>query len=119
MLTAKISLFDLKEIMLGFLHAYFDISCCTLTQGGKDTNVLPEPGGDPQLTSIQPAPAPGSRPAPGALGDKMNLPPMLEENWEDEADRLYEWTQDLSYDELVATPRLATSQAQYGVTYGS
>ena len=30
-----------------------------------------------------------------------------EEEWETEAHKLYEWTQELSLDELVATPRLS------------
>ena len=30
-----------------------------------------------------------------------------EEEWESEAHKLYEWTQELSLDELVATPRLS------------
>ena len=30
-----------------------------------------------------------------------------EEEWESEANKLYEWTQELSLDELVATPRLS------------
>ena len=32
-----------------------------------------------------------------------------EEDWEEEADKLYEWTQDLSVDEVMATPRLSTA----------
>ncbi len=32
---------------------------------------------------------------------------LVEENWEEEADRLYEWTQELSFDDtIMATPRL-------------
>ena len=34
----------------------------------------------------------------------------IRETWEEEADRLFEWTQELSLDELVATPRLGTAQ---------
>jgi len=36
----------------------------------------------------------------GSAGDE-------EEEWESEAHKLYEWTQELSLDELVATPRLS------------
>ena len=56
-------------------------------------------------------------PGSGPVQDHVELNPVLDENWEDEADKLYEWTQELSYDEIVATPRLQTSQTQYGVTY--
>ena len=30
------------------------------------------------------------------------------DQWDAEADKLYEWTQELSFDELVATPRVGT-----------
>ena len=51
-------------------------------------------------------------PAPIHHSNPEGLPAMDEE-WEEEADRLYEWTQELSFDELVATPRLPTAQTQY------
>lgn len=35
-----------------------------------------------------------------SLGDLVD-----EDDWEQEADRLYEWTQELTYDD-IATPRL-------------
>ena len=31
------------------------------------------------------------------------------DDWEEEANKLYEWTQELSFDEIAATPRLATA----------
>ena len=33
-----------------------------------------------------------------------------EEDWEDEGNQLYEWTQELSFDDLTTTPRLNTAQ---------
>ena len=33
-----------------------------------------------------------------------------EEDWEDEANQLYEWTQELSFDDLTMTPRMNTAQ---------
>lgn len=29
--------------------------------------------------------------------------------WEEEADKLYEWTQELSFEDLVTTPRMQSS----------
>lgn len=40
-----------------------------------------------------------------------------DEDWEDEADKLYEWTQELSFDELLTTPRLGTASNQCGISY--
>lgn len=50
----------------------------------------------------------------GKAGEAYRQPPSRplpvdEEDWEKEADKLYEWTQDLSYDDLVGTPRLNTA----------
>ena len=43
--------------------------------------------------------------------DRLGEPVLGEEDeeWEREANRLYEWTQELSLDELAATPRLSTA----------
>lgn len=38
---------------------------------------------------------------------KVNV--IQEDTWEEEADKLYEWTQELSYDDILPTPRLARS----------
>jgi hypothetical protein len=42
------------------------------------------------------------------------------DDWEEdleEADRLYEWTQELNFDDLLATPRLGTANTQCGIIY--
>ncbi len=35
---------------------------------------------------------------------------LSEEDWEEEANNLYEWTQELSFDDIGLTPRLPTAQ---------
>ncbi|ELT96341.1 hypothetical protein CAPTEDRAFT_219983 [Capitella teleta] len=42
---------------------------------------------------------------------------LMRSEEEEEADRLYEWTQELSFDELLTTPRLPTANTQFGITY--
>ncbi|CAH1245754.1 CXorf58 [Branchiostoma lanceolatum] len=42
---------------------------------------------------------------PGGRGEYLGVPGEDQEDWEQEADKLYEWTQELNFDDLAATPR--------------
>ena len=44
------------------------------------------------------------------MGDDFDPMQLEGDDWEDEANRLYEWTQELSFDDLAITPRINTAQ---------
>ena len=50
--------------------------------------------------------------------NKDNVPQLNaidDTEWDEEADKLYEWTQQLSYDDVTATPRFGTAMTASGV----